>query len=96
MSELELFDSKGKFVFPTEQQIAELDDGTRERWAAVRDAALDHDEINAAIKASEQRVIALMKEATELEQYIRTTFPGQAREQAVRDFLATERIKRRV
>ena len=36
---IELFDSKGRFVMPSAEQIASLDSETQERFAAVQAAA---------------------------------------------------------
>ena len=94
MTDLELFDSRGKFVMPSEEQINALDADTRGRWQAVRNAAFEHDAAKVELKTAETRVVDLMTEVGEVETYIRDRFPGQTREQALREFLATERAKR--
>jgi arginine deiminase len=94
MSELELFDSRGRFVLPSPDVIAKMDEATRERWLTVAEAAQEHDAIAADLKAAESRVTELMEQTHDLDAYIRENFPAQSREAAIREYLATERAKR--
>lgn len=94
MSDLELFDGLGRYKHPSEEQIAALDEPTRERWAKVRDAAAESEAIDADLKAAQQRVTDLMTEVRDAENFVREHFPAQSREAAIRDYLATERMKR--
>jgi uncharacterized caspase-like protein len=93
MVDLELFDSRGAFVMPSEEQINALDAPTRERWAAVRDAAADSEAADAALKAAEAHVTDMMAEVRDAERYMRENFPPLTPDAAIRQFLATERMK---
>ena len=94
MTDLELFDSRGQFQMPPAEVIASMDDDVRERWLSVAEASAETSQVEADLKAAESHVQSLIEETRELETEIRTRWPGQTREQAIREFLATERAKR--
>lgn len=53
---IELFDKFGKFVMPTDEQIATLDADTQQRFCAVQQAAAENDAAKAKREAAEQSV----------------------------------------
>lgn len=96
MSDLgfELFNGRGEFVMPSEEQIAALDQPTRERWQAVRDAATDSEAADAALKAAQDRVVDFVKQVREAEDYVRQHYPPMSATDAARAFIRTEQQKR--
>lgn len=98
MQEIELFDSHGA-MRPLDEiagQLANADDATRARFEAVKVAYDECAGIEGAIKFSTDRAVSIVSEIREAENLLRTHYAPQTREQAIRDFLATERIKRGV
>jgi len=55
MTNLELFDGRGKFVMPSAEAIAALDDDSREKFRAVQEAATENENdkrnLDAALEA---------------------------------------------
>ena len=96
MQEIELFDSHGA-MRPLDEiapQLESADDATKQRFEAVKVAYETSRDIEAAIRFSTDRVTSLVNEIREAENLLRTHYAPQSREKAIRDFLATERIKR--
>lgn len=96
MNEIQLFDSHGQML-PLQTiapQLENADPATRERFEAVRVAYEQAHDIEAAIKFSTDRVADLVSEIREADNLLRANYPSQTREQAIRDFLFTERAKR--
>ncbi len=71
---IELFDSRGRFVMPSPEQVATLDPQTQENFRAVSEAALELE----AFKASRQTpklVTACLAERNEAEAELRRVRP---------------------
>jgi uncharacterized protein YlxW (UPF0749 family) len=93
MSAFELFDGFGRFLMPSSAQVSALDEKTKQRWSAVRDAAAESTAADDALTAAQARVTQLMSDVRDAEAFVREHFPAQTREAAIRDYLATERMK---
>jgi hypothetical protein len=56
MSDYSPFDSRGKFLAPTPEQVAALDESKRERLETLRLAALSAEQAEADLKAAQEYV----------------------------------------
>lgn len=93
MTKIELFDSRGKFVMPSADQIAELDDATQGRFRAVQSAAADLETATTNRKAAENAVSAAIAERDNSEADLRKLMPRVTHTQLAKDFIASERAR---
>lgn len=90
---LELFDSKGRFVMPTADQIAELDAPTQQRFAAVQAAATELETATANRKAAEQGVTDALAERDASETALRLVRPKITQDQNNKAEIAAGRVQ---
>jgi hypothetical protein len=88
---IELFDSKGRFVMPSAEAIAELDPGTQQRFAAVQAAATELETATASRVAAEQGVTDALAERDASETDLRALRPKVSAVQNAKDWIASQR-----
>lgn len=88
---MELFDSKGRFVMPSVDDIAMLDQPTQERFRAVQDAATELETVTANRVAAEQAVSAAITERDESEKELRTLRPKVDRVAEAKRWIESQR-----
>jgi hypothetical protein len=89
---IELFDSRGKFVMPSADQISELDEATQARFRAVQEAAPELEAATDNREAAEQSRDALYAERNAIDKQLRE-LPRMTREQLVKQHIASERAR---
>jgi hypothetical protein len=87
----EIFDSRGHFVMPTEEQAATLDDAARERLDTVKVAYEASAQADADLKAAQDQVTALAAELRDAEEYVKAHFPAMTHAALVKDWIKSER-----
>jgi hypothetical protein len=90
---IELFNSKGQFVMPTAEQIAELDAPTQKRFAAVQAAATLLENATDVRKAAEQGVTDALAERDAGETALRLLRPKVSAVQNAKDWIASQRAE---
>jgi hypothetical protein len=88
---IELFNSKGQFVMPTAEQIAELDAPTQQRFAAVQAAATELETATANRVAAEQGVTDALAERDASEKDLLAIRPKVSAVQNAKDWIASQR-----
>jgi hypothetical protein len=89
----EIFDSRGHFVMPTEEQAATLDDAARERLDTVKVAYEASAQADADLKAAQDSVINLAAELRDAEEYVKAQYPPMTHAALVKQHIASERMK---
>ena len=90
---IELFTKTGKLL-PLDQiepQLAPLSDDIKQRFAAVRDAALASEAATAAVKAAQAHVEDCAREVAEASDALRQMRPPVSATEAARDWIQTTR-----
>lgn len=88
---LELFDSRGRFKMPSPEQVAKLDDATRQRFEAVQQAALANEAAAAATKVAKDRVENAVVFLRSAEENLRTLRPPISAVANVKAWIASQR-----
>ena len=91
---LELFDSRGRFVMPTPEQVAALDPQTQKNFAAVSDAAQELEQATAARVAAEQAVTDALTERSDAEAELKRVRPKLSAVENAKEFIRSERSQR--
>jgi hypothetical protein len=90
---IELFDSKGRFVMPSAEQIAALDPATQERFANVQAAATTLEHATDLRKAAEQGVTDALAERDASEAALRFLRPKVSGVQVAKEWIRSQRAE---
>jgi hypothetical protein len=90
---IELFDSKGRFVMPSAEAIAELDAPTQQRFAAVQSAATELEGATANRVAAEKAVTAALDERDASEKDLLAIRPKVSAVQNAKEWIASQRAQ---
>jgi hypothetical protein len=86
---VEMFDSKGRFVMPSAEDVAALPDDAREKFHTVQEAATENETCKANLDSAYKRVADAIAERDAAQKAI----PKRTQTDNARDFIRSARMQ---